>query len=984
MRSDCNSRKHSFDRQLLLSGSEAGCSAGGSFSKAPFPGIFPYNLSVTDQLLKTKLYIPPLRPNLVPRPELIERLNQGLEFGHKLSLISAPAGFGKTTLVSEWLAASKRPAAWLSLDQGDNDPRRFLTYLIAALQTIEADVGLGALAMLQSPQPPSTESILTTLLNELAVISDHLVLVLDDYHMIEVQAIDEALGLLLEYLPPQMHLAIASREDPPLPLASLRARGLLTELRASDLRFTAAEAAVFLNQMGLDLSPDDVAALESRTEGWIAGLQMAALALQGPPSGQERADTASFIQAFTGSHRFVLDYLVEEVLGRQSEEVRSFLLQTSILDRLSGPLCDAVRFGVAERPSSSERRAVYKREDGKKMLQALERGNLFVVPLDDRRQWYRYHHLFAGVLQAHLKEEQPDQVPALHLRASEWYQRNGRPSAAVRHALAAEDYERAADLIELAWPEMDGRFQSKTWLAWAKRLPAELIPTRPVLSAAYAWALLNGGELEAAESRLQDAAKWLEPTGEMSEGPELSSIGMVVTDEDQFRALPASIASAQAFIAQARGDVPSTVKYARQALERLPEDDYVRRGPAAALLGLAYWGQGELEAAHQTLAEAMAGFQKAGAISFAISGTYGLADIQLAQGRLRAAISTYEQSLQLVREQDDPAVIRGTADLYLGLSKLFRERGESEAAEQNLLKSEELGEQAALEDWPYRWRIYRALVQEDQGDLNSALDLLDEAGRFYFPTPVPNLRPVTALKTGVWLKQGRLAEALDWASQRELSAENELSYLREFEHLTLARVLMAQYEAQQNEKPLQEAMGLLKRLQKAAEAGGRRGSVIEILVLQALAQRTGGEISPALVALGQALALAEPEGYVRIFVDEGPPMARLLNEALSRGMAPGYVQRLLATFSPDGLEQTNQSMKKSELRIPKSELIDPLSKRELEVLRLLGTELSGPEIARELMVSLTTIRTHTQNIYSKLGVHNRRSAVSRAEELDLL
>ena len=418
-----------------------------------------------ETLLRTKLFVPPLRPNLVHRPELIGRLNQGLQLGHKLTLISAPAGFGKTTLVCEWVANNERPAAWLSLDEGDNDPTRFLVYLVAALQTlalsgveeIEESIGERVLAVLQSPQPPPTESVLTTLLNEITTIPDYFVLVLDDYHVVDAKSIDDALTFLLEHQPPQMHLVIASREDPNLPLARMRVRGQLTELRVKELRFTSSEAAGFLNQaMDLDLSAEEIAALETRTEGWIAGLQMAALSMQG------RDDTAAFIQAFAGSHHFVFDYLVGEVLGRQPEHVRSFLQQTSILDRLSGPLCETVTG----------------QQDGKGTLQTLEQDNLFIIPLDDKRQWYRYHHLFADVLQARLMEEQPDQVSALHGRASEWYEDNGSPADAIRHALAAGDFERAAGLVELAWPEMDWSFQSDAWLSWVQAFPDGRAPVQ--------------------------------------------------------------------------------------------------------------------------------------------------------------------------------------------------------------------------------------------------------------------------------------------------------------------------------------------------------------------------------------------------------------------------------------------------------------------------------------------------------------------------
>jgi LuxR family maltose regulon positive regulatory protein len=413
----------------------------------------------------------------------------------------------------------------------------------------------------------------------------------------------------------------------------------LTELRATDLRFTPEEAAEFLKEvMGLDLSTEDIAALENRTEGWIAGLQLAALSMQG------RKDTAGFVQAFTGSHRFVLDYLVEEVLQQQPDRVRTFLLQTSILDRLSGPLCDAITG----------------QEDSRGMLEALERGNLFVVPLDDERRWYRYHHLFANVLQARAMEEQPDQVPHLHRRASEWYEHNGLPADAIRHALAAEDFERAADLVEVTWRAMDRSYQSATWLGWAKALPDELVRVRPVLSAGYGRTLLDVGELEAAEARLRDAERWLDTTADMNQRPderpevpsaEMSVAGMVVVDEEQFRSLPASIATARAAHAQALGDVPGTVTYARRALDLLPGGYYYERGVLAALLGVAYWASGDLEAAHRSFADFMANMRMAGNILVAISGTFVLADIRMAQGRLHEAVRAYEQSLQLAEEQ---------------------------------------------------------------------------------------------------------------------------------------------------------------------------------------------------------------------------------------------------------------------------------------------------------------------------------------------
>jgi LuxR family transcriptional regulator, maltose regulon positive regulatory protein len=638
-------------------------------------------------------------------------------------------------------------------------------------------------------------------------------------------------------------------------------------------------------------------------------------------------------------------------------------VQTSILEGLSGPLCDAVTG----------------QGDSGGMLEALERGNLFVVPLDDKRQWYRYHHLFADVLHAHLMAEQPAGVAALHRRASEWYEQNGLPAEAIRHALAAEDFERAAGLVELAWPAMDGHFQSATWLGWVKALPDELVRARPVLSVGYAWALLNGGELEAGEARLRDAEWWLDTVADTSERPEAPSTEMVVVDEEQFRSLPASIATARAYRAQALGDVPGTVKYARRALDLLPEGDHLRRGPAAALLGLAQWASGDLEAAYRSLADAMAGFQMAGNLHFAISGTYGLADIRITQGRLREAVSTYERALQLVAEQGG-LVLRGTADLHMGLSGLHQEQGDLEAAREHLLRSEELGEQAALPDWPHRFCIAQARIKEAQGDLDGALDLLDEAERLYYRSPVPDVRPIAALKARVWVAQGRLAEAQGWVRERGLSVNDNLSYLHEFEHITLARVLMAEYKRDRADRSMLEAMGLLERLLKAAEEGGRMGSVIEILVLQALAHEAKGNIPAALTTLGHALSLAKTEGYVRIFVDEGRQMARLLYEALSQGVEPDYVSRLLAAYPVAEPEQVPSSP----VRSPESEMVEPLSERELEVLQLIAEGLTNQEVANRLYLSLHTVKVHTRNIFTKLAVKNRTQAVARGKALGIL
>jgi LuxR family maltose regulon positive regulatory protein len=901
-------------------------------------------------LLETKLYVPKSRRGLVPRLRLTERLDRGA--ASKLMLVSAPAGFGKSTLLTEWLALGpaappgERLVAWLSLDRSDNDPVSFWTYVIAALQTVAPGAGDSALTLLHAPQPPSIEAVLTTLLNDLGSGSGDVVLVLDDYHAVDAREVQDGMTFLLDHLPPRLHVVIASRADPALPLPRLRSRGELAEIRAADLRFTPDEAAAYLNEtMGLRLTPPDVAALEGRTEGWIAALQLAALSMQG------RDDVAGFIAGFAGDDRYVVDYLVEEVLQRQPAQVRAFLLQTSILGRLSGPLCDAVTGHGG----------------GRAMLEALDRGNLFLVPLDDRRRWYRYHHLFADVLRARLLDERPDETPGLHQRASAWFEHNGEPSAAIGHALAAEDFEKAADLAELAIPAMRRSRQEATVRGWLKVIPDELVRVRPVLAVGLAGALLAGNEFEGVEERLRDAERWLEPAaGGLAPPGE-----MIVVDQEMLPRLPGAIELYRAGLALARGDPAGTVRHARRAIGLAPEDDHLIRAGAAGLLGLTFWGSGDLAGGHRAYSECVAGLQRAGHVSDVLGCSIALADIRITQGRLGAALHTYEQALQLAAEQGGP-VLRGTADVYVGMSEVHRERDELDVATQDLWRSQELGEQAGLPQKLYRWRVAMARIRAADGD-PGALGLLDEAERLYLGDFFPDVRPVPALRARLLAVHGRVAEALGWARERGLSVDDGLSYLREFEHITLARVLLAQHAAGPAERSLHDAARLLERLLAAAEEGERAGSVIEILVLRALALQALGSMPAALAALERAVALAEPEGYVRVFADEGLPMAALLKAVAKQGIARSYARRLLAVSTRTGPGG------------PVSQaLIDPLSERELDVLRLLGTELAGPAIARELTVSLNTVRTHTKNIYAKLGVTNRRAAVRRAADLQLL
>jgi len=907
-------------------------------------------------ILATKLYIPPRRSHIVLRPRLIERLDEGLH--RRLTLISAPAGFGKTTLVSEWVAGCERfdpkvHIAWLSLDEGDSDPARFMAYLIAALQTIRAELGEGLLPILQSHQPPSIESLETFLLNEISVSPETILLILDDYHLIDSQSVDQALTFLVEHLPPQMHLVIATREDPQLPLARLRARNQLIELRATDLRFTSTESAEFLNHaMGLKITAEDIVALESRTEGWIAGLQLAALSMQGHPN------TTSFIKSFTGSHHFVLDYLIEEVFQQQSESVRSFLLRTSLLDRLCGPLCDA----VLDSSSAS----------GQKTLEYLDHANIFIVSLDHERHWYRYHHLFADVLRMHLLAEQPDQVFTLHRRASVWYERNDLRNDAIRHALAANDFVRAADLIELAYPVMNINRQFSTLLGWLKALPDEVVRARPMLCFGYAFSAMSCGENESVESRLRDAEHWLKRVEQSESPPE----EMVVVDKEEFRRLPGLIALTRGGQALGRGDMPETVKYAQRVLDLKPDGDYLMLGGAASQLGLVAWTNGDLDTARRMTVDGIKNLRLGGFISPSIGATITLADIQIAQGCLHDAMTTYEHGLQWATKE--ARVLQGAADMHVGMSNLHYEYNDLEAATQCLLTSQSLGELAGLPQNPYRWYAAMARIKQAQGDLDGALALLEEAGRVYDGNFSPNVRPVATRMVRVWLALGRLSEALGWVRAQGLSVENKLSYLREFDHITLARVLLAGYQHDHANGSISKGIELLERLLKAAEEGGRKGSVIEIRILQAMAYHAQGNLIATLLSLQYALTLAEPEGYVRIFLDEGLSMMQLLREASARKIMPDYTNKLLTAFET---EKRNSEGKPDLL--PTKFVIEPLSSREMEVLRLIAQGLSNQEICERLVLALDTVKGHNRRIFDKLQVQNRTEAVARARELGL-
>jgi LuxR family maltose regulon positive regulatory protein len=789
-------------------------------------------------LLTTKLYIPPPLPNLVERPRLIERLNEGLH--RKLTLISAPAGFGKTTVVSEWLAGCAQPAAWLSLDEGDNDPARFLTYFIAALgqaEGIEANIGEGALGMLQSPQPPLTEAVLTSLLNEIAALPDRLVLILDDYHLIEAQPIHDALTFLLEHLPPPergLHLVIATREDPSFPLARLRVRGQLTEVRATDLRFTTSEAAEFLDQtMDLSLSTEDVAALERRTEGWIAGLQLAAISMQG------RKDTATLIESFTGSHRFVLDYLVEEVLEQQSESIQTFLLQTTVLDRLTGSLCDAILSrGTEEQRSkgdldTSAPHLPSPSASGQEILEHLERSNLFVVPLDEERRWYRYHHLFADLLWQRLHQTQPEQLPGLHGRASVWYEQNGFDDEAIEHALSAADLERAADLVEGRAETLWGRGEQIRLLGWLEALPAEQVDSRPQLCIFHAWGLFASGQQSAAEQSLQAAEQALDPTaGRETETVPAQRDQMPVLDMTKIQGRAAAV---RAFMASFRGDVPEIIQYSRQALECLPEQDSVWRSSAAIALGDAYSFNGELVAAGRARLEALEASKATGNWYMTLIASMKMAVTLRQQGHLQRVMEICQQQWQLAKESglSQTAVVGWLLAVW---GEVLAELNDLEGAIDRAERGTELTERGgdvAMTGWSYVCLV-RALFS--RGNMAGAEEIIRRMENIARETHVPPwiTSLLAAWQARIWLAQDKLDAASQWAQARGLDADGDPAYQHEMEYIALARLLIAQ-ERQE------EASRLLQRLLEATEAGGRISRTIEVLILQALVAQAAAD-----------------------------------------------------------------------------------------------------------------------------------------------
>jgi LuxR family transcriptional regulator, maltose regulon positive regulatory protein len=906
---------------------------------------------VLTTLLATKLFIPPARANRVPRARLIEQLN----ILRPLTLISAPAGFGKTTLLSDWIPQSEHCVTWLSIDEDDNDPIRFWVYVVAALQKLRPDLGRDTLILLQSPQPPQITLTLSTLINEISSFPENFSIVLDDYHLIKTQSIHEAVTFLLDHLPPQMRLILTTRADPPLPIARLRARNQLTELRAEDLRFTSEEASVFLNEvMGLKLTSQDIAALEERTEGWVAGLQLAALSMQG------HDDVSGFIQAFSGSHRHVLTYLAEEVLQQRPKGTLNFLLQTSILDRLCGPLCDAVTG----------------RTGSQALLQKLEQANLFILPLDDEGKWFRYHHLFADVLRARLLQTLSGTKPELHRRASAWHEENGSLADAISHAMAAADLDKAVQLVEQSTWHLIGRGELTTLQTWLDNFPRNVVRARPRLSLAYAMIGSITNQLDVLESHLQDAERMLENEAIRSED----------SLHDDRDALNGQIATLRAHLALEQNESRRSIELCTQALALIPEDNPLLYSLTMYFLGNAQSASDDITRGIQTLNQGSQLALAAGSPLLVLNILAVKADLEQAQGRLHQAAATYQQILKLSTEngwQSHPHAVVA----QIGFGELFCQRNDLDSAAQYLQESLEKSQSWGLKNIEIRACLTLASVRLAQRDPANAYELIQQAAQVAHDwNRTSAVRFVENHEARLALVQGALNIAARWADASGLGVNDaHLPYEREDEYLTLARVRIAQ-------KRSDEALHLLDRLLEAAEAGERRGSAIEILILHALALQTQNAGTEAIADLERAMILAEPEGYIRVFVDEGERIREVLSnwrletgkpkditEAQTRLLA--YGEKLLAALN--NLPQLSITNEPGISLVHPLALVDQLSGRELEVLRLIAEGLSNLAIAQKLYLSTGTVKVHLKHIYGKLYVNSRTQAVARLRELNL-
>ncbi len=925
----------------------------------------------TIPILTTKLYIPPPHPACATRARLFEQLDAGLRLGHRLLLICAPAGFGKTTLLSEWIGNFRLPildfgseltpddttpkskiknpkSCWLSLDEADNDPTRFLLYLLAALETAYPDIGADARAMIQPPQPLQLTTILTVLLNRLAATlsEGNLVLALDDYHVIEQPAIHDMVEFLLDHLPPHMHLAIATRVDPPLPLARLRARRQLTELRAADLRFTADETAMFLNQiMGLNLAPENIATLEVRTEGWIASLQLAAISLQ----NRTATEAASFIAAFSGSHRHVIDYLTEEVLAQQSPEIHEFLSQTAILDRMTASLCNAVTG----------------RDDGERLLRRLEQVNLFLAPLDDERRWYRYHRLFADFMRNHIYNEAPELARTLHRRAAAWYAQHAMPSEAITHALRAVDFESAARWIEHAAVSLLMRSEATTLLNWLKALPQSIIDARPALNLAYAEAALIAGEFAPIETALHAVETAL-------------NRGDIPAAERN--AIQSQVTAVRAYMATFSGDIHRGVALARQAFAALPEGNAFLRSVVAWLLGLSQFFDTDTIAAQRVFGETLELSQATGNTLIASLSLFVTGYFAILQGRLRQARITFEQGLVALSGAPHTPLPVSASLIYQGLAEVLRETNDLEAAAQAIAECINLGEQWGNAEVLVDSYVVLTRIAYAQGDEARARQILERVMTFAHEDRISQLtiRQMEAFQARMQVVWGELNAAALWAekwrnayAQEPLPEGNIATFVRWMEVSALARFYLAH-------ERFATAIEVLIPLRRLVEEAGWRGVAIELLGLESLALHGLGQHTAAHTTLHRALTLAAPEGYTRVFVEMGTGMVELLREVLDEGIMPNYVKSLLQV--PRSPTHTSNS----QLLTLNSQLLEPLSDRELEILRLIDTGATNREIANKLYIAVSTVKTHINNLYGKLGVANRVQSLTRARELGLL
>jgi len=875
-------------------------------------------------ILATKIAVPPRRAGIVARERLDERLSEGLH--RRLTLVSAPAGFGKTTLVADWASRCGSPVAWLSLDEADRDPAQFVTDLVAALRTVAPEAGEAVLPALELPQPPAVASVLANVVNDLAAAPADFVLVLDDLHAVDARAVDDALAFLIDHAPGRMHLLIATREDPALPLARLRAAAELVELRAADLRFTTDESTSFLNEtMDLRLSAANVSTLEATTEGWIAGLQLAAVSLRG------ESDPAAFIRSFSGSHRFVLDYLVEEVLGRQPAAVTAFLLRTSILDRLCGELCDAVTFDPAT--------------PGRQTLELLERTNLFVVPLDDERRWYRYHHLFRDLLAQRLSQaEPPPAIDELQLRASRWYEDNGFEVEAFRHAAAGHDVERAARLIEGKGLPLYLRGALAPIVDWLSSLPDETLDAWPNLRVVYATVLLGSGHTAGIEEMLDRAESIVR-----------TRVGTNAPDQET-RSLLGRLASVRVFVALSRHQADRMIAESKRALEYLPEDDLPGRSAVAGTLGYAYEVLGDRAAAKKAYAEALPLSRATGSRFGEMVAVLGLAGIEERDTDLRAAAATYEEAVGLAADLPYPII----AEAHLGLARIAYEWNHLTTAWQRAQRSLEFAGQLENTDRTAASQVMLARVKLAEGDIDGAERILGDAERSIRELPFVREGPNVAAVRAELCLRGRDLEGAERAA-----SEFDLAAVR-------ARVFLARGEAA-------GALAVLEPYRSRAEARGWADERLQALVLEALASRAAGDVDRALAVLSEVLESAAREGYIRLFVDEGPAMARLLREA-----APGphrrYVLALLAAFD----EPTTAEPSPGPPGGLASAGMEPLTKRELELVELIAEGLSNQEIADRLFLSPQTVKVHVRNIYSKLGANSRTQAVARARSSGIL